>query len=76
MNSEKVPPGGFGLELPYLVGKTTNEATEAATEQGVKTIVVLEAVDGVTITLRTMDWVPTRLNLVVEGGVVIQAVFG
>jgi hypothetical protein len=58
------------------VGKTTNEATEAATEQGIKTIVILESVDGVTITLRTMDWVPSRLNLIVEGGVVVQAVFG
>jgi hypothetical protein len=76
VSSDKAPPGGFGVELPNLVGKTTNEATEAATEQGIKTIVVLESVDGVTITLRTMDWVPSRLNLIVEGGVVVQAVFG
>ena len=76
MNPDIVSPGGFGVELPSLVGKTTNEATKAATEQGIETIVVLESVDGVTITPRTMDWVPTRLNLIVEGGVVVQAVFG
>lgn len=76
MTSDEVPPGGFGVELPNLVGKTTNDTTEAATEQGIKTIVVLESVDGMTITPRTMDWVPTRLNLIVERGVVVQAVFG
>jgi hypothetical protein len=76
VDSDKVPTVGFGVEPPYLVGKTANEATELATEEGIASIRVLESVDGVTITPMNTDWSPTRLNLIVEGGVVVKARFG
>jgi hypothetical protein len=74
--SDKVPPGGFGVELPDLVGKSTNEATQLAIEEGIAKNRVLESEGGVTITPMTMDWLPTRLNLTVEGDVVVNAQFG
>ena len=42
MNPDHSPSRGFGVELPYLVGKTTHQATETATEQGIKNIRVLK----------------------------------
>ena len=76
MNPDDSLPGGFGVTFPELVGLTTHQATEEATEQGIETIRVLESVNGMTVTPMTMDWSPTRLSLIVDGGVVVQAVFG
>ena len=76
MDPEDGPPHGFGVELPELVGKTVREATAAAHDQGIEKVVVLESVNGVTVTPRNMDWNPYRLNLVVEGGTVVSAAFG
>jgi hypothetical protein len=73
MTPQDSPPGGFGVEPPYLVGMTTHEATEAASERGIKNVRVLESVNGMTITVVSMDWVSTRLSLTVEGGIVVSA---
>lgn len=48
----------------------------AARELGIKDVMVLESVDGMSITPRTMDWNPHRLGLMVENGTVVKAVFG
>jgi hypothetical protein len=69
-------PGEVGHELPYLVGKTVHQATVEAAEQGIEIIRVLESVDGMTVTPMTLDWAPNRLNLIVEGGLVVRAKFG
>ena len=62
--------------MPDVVGMAPEVATQAAAARGVEKIVVLQSVDGMTVTPRTMDWSPTRLNLVVERGIVVNAVFG
>jgi hypothetical protein len=68
--------GGFGVELPDLVGMTTEAARNEAVHRGIDSISVLDSVNGTTVTPRNMDWSPTRLNLIVENGIVVQAIFG
>jgi hypothetical protein len=68
--------GGYGVEVPGLLGKTNQEATKAAAVRGVDNVRVLDSVGGMTITPMTMDWNSTRLTLVVEDGLVVSAVFG
>jgi hypothetical protein len=75
VNPDDKPPGGFGVELPYLVGKTADQATEAATQRGITNIGVVETVNGRTVTPMTMDWSSARLDLYVERGVVVIARF-
>lgn len=70
------PPHGFGVELPELVGESVKDAMTAARKLGIKDVMVLESVDGMSIMPRTMDWNPHRLGLMVENGTVVKAVFG
>ena len=68
--------GGFGVEVPDLVGMTAKDATDSAVARGVEEVRVLDSLGGVTITPMTMDWRATRLTLTTEGGIVVSAVFG
>jgi hypothetical protein len=68
--------GGFGVEVPDLVGKTSKEATDAAVARGVENFRVLDSVGGVTITPMSMDWNPARLTITIEDGIVVSAIFG
>jgi hypothetical protein len=70
------PPHGFGVELPEFVGRAVKDAITAARDLGIENVIVLESVDGVTVTPRTMDWNPYRLGLIVENETVVRAVFG
>lgn len=70
------PQLGSSVDVSSLVGRTTPEAIEAARSMGIETIRVLESVDGVVVTNMTMDLRISRLNLVIEGGVVLSAHFG
>ncbi len=47
-----------------------------ATEEGIANIRVLQSVDGVMITVISADRNPGRLNLHIEKGLVVKAVFG
>jgi hypothetical protein len=67
---------GFGADVPDLVGKNVNDATETAAARGIDNVRVLDSIAGVTITPMTMDWSPTRLTLVSEKGIVVRASFG
>ena len=64
------------VELPELIGLTDTAATQIATDRGIERVRVLQCVDGMTVTPMTMEWDLGRLNLAVEGGVVVSAVFG
>jgi hypothetical protein len=64
------------VELPELIGLTDRAAAQITTDRGIERVRVLQCVDGMTVTPMTMDWDLGRLNLGVEGGIVVNAVFG